>query len=265
MADKIQPGRFKNGAQSLEQIANYIQLYGNQDDAFIVQKFGENQDVDSAAIEDIWSYGGVRPKPGDAELFNIVSTSTNDTAAGTGARLVLVSGLDENYNVQEEYVSMNGTSNVSTVNTYRNINRLLVATVGSAEANQGAITATGATSTNVMAEIPTSYNITQQSHYQVPDGYIGYIKNLTISSYKADGSGTRQSEISLWMQIPGFAEYRTFVYGVNSATQTVPALAGTIVRPKSLIWFEANAASNNTSVAAQYEVVCIRDDWVRTP
>lgn len=265
MPGDIIPGRFNNGFRTVAEIANYAQLYADQDHCFIIQKFGENQDVDSGVQEDVWSYGGTRPKPGDAELLDIVSSSANDTAAGTGARLVLVQGLDANYDRQEEYISMNGTTAVRTVNKYRHIHRMLSATVGSTEANQGSITATGVTSSNVMSNIPATYNITQMSHYMVPRGFTGYIQNATVASYKADGSGTRQSELSLWIQIPDFAEFRTEVYGVNSATIFVPYNSGIVVREKSLIWFEARAASNNTSVSAQYELLCIRNDWVRNP
>jgi len=261
----IRAGRFTTSTRTLREIANYAQCFGSQDDVWLVQKFGENRDVDSSTNEDVWSYGGVRPKPGAAELFNIVSTSANDTAAGTGARLVLVQGLDSEYDFQEEYVVMNGTTPVSTANTFINIHRMLSATVGSTEGNVGVITATGNSSSNVMVEIPATYNITQMSHFMVPRGYTGYILDLTASVYKADGAGTRTGEVSLWIQIPNFAEFRTEVYGVTDGTFTANYEAGIRVREKSLIWLEANAGSNNTSVAGQYQILMIRDDWVTNP
>ena len=179
-------GKFFKNFSTVQEIANYAQLYGEAREAIIVNKFGENADIDTAAIEDIWSYGGIRPKPGAAEQFNIASSSGDDASAGTGARLVLVQGVDANYDIAEEYITMNGVSNVLTTKSYININRMLSATVGSAESNQGTITATGATSSNVMAEIPAGYNITQMSHYMVPKDYTAYILDVTISSYKAD-------------------------------------------------------------------------------
>jgi hypothetical protein len=261
----IEPGRFTTATRTLVEVANYAQMYGVQEDTWLIQKFGENRDIDSGVIEDVWSYGGIRPKPGAAELFNIVSSNANDTAAGTGCRLLLIQGLDAEYNLQEEYVSMNGTTPVQTVNTYRNIHRMLSGLVGSTEGNVGQITATGEDSSDVMAAIPTTYNITQMSHFMIPKGYTGYIMDLTASVYKADGSGSRNGEVSLYIQIPNFAEFRTEVYGLQSGTVSVNYEAGIRVREKSLIWLEALCGSNNTSVSGQYQLLMIRNDWVTNP
>jgi hypothetical protein len=261
----ILPGRFTTATRTLTEVADYAQMYGSQEDAWVIQKFGENRDIDSSAIEDVWSYGGIRPKPGAAEAFNIVSTSANDTAAGTGCRLLLVQGLDADYNLQEEYISMNGTTPVQTVNTYRNIHRMLSGLIGSTESNVGVITATGASSSNVMASIPATYNITQMTHFMVPKGYTGYILDLNCSVYKADGAGVRNGEVSLYIQIPDFAEFRTQVYGLQSNTISIKYETGIRVREKSLIWLEALCGANNTSVSGQYQLLMIRNDWVTNP
>lgn len=54
-----------------------------------ITALGNNPDVDSAAVpEDIWSGGGAYPWMTGATSLEIVSSSANDTAAGTGARTV---------------------------------------------------------------------------------------------------------------------------------------------------------------------------------
>ena len=45
---------------------------------------------------------------------------------GTGARTVLIEGLDENYDIQSETVTMDGTTNVVTTNTYIRLFRMTV-------------------------------------------------------------------------------------------------------------------------------------------
>lgn len=61
----------------------------------------------------------------------VVSGSANDAAAGTGARTIVVSGVDANFAPQSETVTMNGTSTVALVNNYMTINNIYVATAGS--------------------------------------------------------------------------------------------------------------------------------------
>jgi hypothetical protein len=58
-----------------------------------VHKFGYNPTI-GVTDETIWSQGGVYVYPTTASTMYISSSSTADTAAGTGARTVTVSGLD---------------------------------------------------------------------------------------------------------------------------------------------------------------------------
>ena len=67
--------------------------------------FGYNPDVDTT-IESVWPDGGVVPHPTVASVLKISSSSANDTSAGTGARTVYIEGLDSNYNVISETVTL---------------------------------------------------------------------------------------------------------------------------------------------------------------
>lgn len=63
-----------------------------------VTALGNNPDVDSGTVpEDIWAGGGAYPWMTGATALEIVSSSANDAAAGTGARTVTINGLDINY------------------------------------------------------------------------------------------------------------------------------------------------------------------------
>ena len=83
------------------------------------RKFGRNNDIDTSTVpEEIWNGGGLRYYPSTAAALNVVSTNANDTAAGTGARTVRVTGLDANWNEISEIVTLNGLTPVQTVNSY---------------------------------------------------------------------------------------------------------------------------------------------------
>lgn len=82
----------------------------------------------------------------------MLSDSVNDTAAGTGARTVFISGLDSNYDVISETVTLNGTSAVQTVRSYLRVNSFLIMSAGSGKTNAGSITlrVTGGGSTQAL-------------------------------------------------------------------------------------------------------------------
>jgi hypothetical protein len=188
---------FKKQA-SFKELAMRALLDPNDTTVKYVQKFGQNIDIDTAASEDIWSVGGNRSYLTSAEQLNIVSTSTNDTAAGTGAQQVIISGIDADYNEIFEFITMDGTTKVLTTNSYLDIFRIVVFTAGSLETNDGNITATSAGTTTLLAQATAGDSITQMSHYTIPAGYTGFIMTETFSVYQADGAGARQGEIDFF-------------------------------------------------------------------
>ena len=72
--------------------------------------------------------------------LTISSDNANDTSAGTGGQLVLISYLDDEFTELTEIVTMNGTTPVTTVATdiFR-INQLLVIASGTGNKNAGSI------------------------------------------------------------------------------------------------------------------------------
>jgi hypothetical protein len=144
-------------------------------------QFGINLDIDIAATEDIWSQGGTWVAPTTARLHDLVSTSANDTSAGTGARTVSVEGLNSSYAIISETITLNGVANVPTVNTYVIVNKLTVLTGGSGGTNAGIITATAQTDATVTNAISIGAGQSTSTIYQVPAGYKGYIQSFNGS------------------------------------------------------------------------------------
>jgi len=113
---------------------------GNVTGHFIVNKFGRNSDIDTAAEETIWANGGMYTFPTAAQTLDVVSSDANDTSAGTGARTVEIQGLDGSYDAVTETVTMTGTTPATTTATFLRVNRAMVKTAGSGGVNAGAIT-----------------------------------------------------------------------------------------------------------------------------
>ncbi|MFZ9759673.1 MAG: hypothetical protein ACO3CJ_09515, partial [Burkholderiaceae bacterium] len=108
------------------------QIQGHSD----ILIFGYNPDIDTSE-ESIWPDGGTVPHPTVASVLKISSTSTDDDGdpLGTGARTVFIAGVDGDYNVVSETITMNGQTAVNTTNSYLYVNSFYVVTVGSGGAN----------------------------------------------------------------------------------------------------------------------------------
>jgi len=151
-------------------------------------KFGRNSDIKTTE-EDIWSGGGVWVAPTQARIHQISSTSLNDTAAGTGARTIIVRGL-QSWSLKQvsEVITMNGTANVPTVNEYVIINHMIVLSKGSASVNVGVITAIADTDGTVTAQINPDEGVDQMNVFGIPDIQTAYFKNYYVSFNKTSPS-----------------------------------------------------------------------------
>lgn len=243
-----------------EGLAAYALLNTDQDVVKYVEKFGQNVDIDTSATEDIWSPGGNKVYLEAAETLNIVSSSVNDTNAGTGAWNVAISGIDANYDLIEDFVVLNGTTNVVTNLAFLDVSRIVVYQAGSLEENAGEITATSTGTAVLVAAVEPSDSITQMSHYTVPAGYSGFMLCETSSVYKADGSGTRQGEIS--MEVKGVGQtawVKSSVLGLSSNTHTHRKKIPLYLPEKARIKYRGNAGANNTAMSISYEILLIKN------
>lgn len=156
---------------------------------FIVRGF--NGDIDIGVAEDIWSVGGTLVYLTSAETMEIVSTSTDDDGSplGNGARTMLIEGVDDTGAAISETITLNGTTIVTTSNSYLRVNRMIVLTVGTSTFNDGTITATSTTSSTIQSQILANKSIDYGSHYTVPLGKTAFILQTELNSSKIGGGG----------------------------------------------------------------------------
>jgi hypothetical protein len=139
-----------------------------------INKFGYNPDVDASTgpDEDVVAWGGMVHWPTSviaAANIDIVSTDAADAAAGTGARTLEIVGLDADYKLQSETVTMTGLTDVNPVNDYIRIFRAKVTTAGSNETSVGTITIDDGT--NILAQILAGFGQTTQAAFTIPANY----------------------------------------------------------------------------------------------
>ncbi len=143
-------------------------------------------DAVGTSEETIWEEGGLYTFPSSASTMTISSSDANDTSAGTGLRTIDIEGLDTNYLEITETVTLNGQTGVTTSNSYLRINRLIGATAGSTNSNEGTIyigtgSITAGKPANVFNLIETGANISHSGVFTVPASKTFYIPSAIIS------------------------------------------------------------------------------------
>lgn len=145
--------------------------------------FGRCNDVDDVP-RDLWNGPtALYQFPAAAQQMEVVSTSANDAAAGTGARQVFIHYLDNNYAIQSEIVTLNGLTPVLTaaLNILR-INEVHAWAVGSGRSAAGNISVRAVGGATTYALIEAGSNNAHQAVYTIPAGYWGYASHWQVSS-----------------------------------------------------------------------------------
>jgi len=109
----------------------------------------------TSGSRDVWPIAGATaaiPIPEILRKISISSNVTTDISTNDGAHQVLITGLDNTYNVQTEVVNMNGQTPVYPINPFIAINAIDVIDAGTDGVNKGVIYAgSGTVSSGVPA------------------------------------------------------------------------------------------------------------------
>lgn len=170
-------------------VGNHNNYYPNKQSFHIM---GRCNDVDNA-LRSLWNGPtALYVPPATPMQMQIVSTSANDSAAGTGIRTMTISYLDNDWRPQSLTVLMNGLTPVLTSATnIRRINAMHALTVGSAGAAVGNISLSNAGVTYSYIEI--GQNLARQAVFTVPDGFYGYLYRWDTSTGSMSGNHFTQT------------------------------------------------------------------------
>jgi len=150
--------------------------------------FGYVAGVTSVSLPvNIWDGNTLRNVGFANETLQVRSDSANDTAAGTGARTVVIVGLDANYAEVVDVVTLNGTTPVPCNFQFMRRNAFAVFSAGSGRTNAGNIIleTTGAA---LRDKISAAKGVQRSAHYTVPAGKTLWIQNFSFTMAKAGGA-----------------------------------------------------------------------------
>lgn len=207
------PATYEQGY--LDKLNNILRLYFNQLDQLLEQVVANTTNNESTASADfltqvargkvtgasqvnvfafsdqvkttyytLWELTGTTQYafPASAVVMTLVSTSASDNSAQA---TVLITGLDANWDIQTETVTLNGTTNVNTTKSFLRINSIIMTSPGTGQTtNVGIITAKNGGVT--YAQINAGIGRSQAAIYSVPNGYTMYL--YSINAFNGDAS-----------------------------------------------------------------------------
>jgi len=177
----------------------------------------------AATYYPVWENTTAYTYPGSASTMLLWSSSGSDTNVS-----VLISGLDSSYNLLSETLTLtNGTTGVTTANSYLRINGIQVS--GSVNA-VGTLNLGNAGKTVQYAEITAGNGKSQAMIYTVPNGYTFYLTRSnaysnqngnTINNYCSYRVWTQNTSgiINILLQAPFTNSYQTLRVAPRAYTQ----------------------------------------------
>ena len=234
---------------------------GDVSNARSVTIFGYNPDVDQTEVT-VWPLPSLLTHQPSASVVSVSSTNANDTSAGTGARTVFISGLDGNHDEITETVTLNGTTAVSTTQSFHCINSAYVATAGSGHSAVGDIyigtgTVTAGVPAVVLGIIKYDFNSTVTGSYTVPAGHTAYIVQGLFSAGQASGTTSMRGRLVIrgTDNIVHTAAITTLNNGSANYTFEYPVA----IPEKTTVEARAVGSANNNSVSSMFVLVLIEN------
>lgn len=171
---------------------------GNVPGHSIVHKFGHS-DV-GTTLQPI-TFSGVYKTPTTAVALEFVSDDVNDTAAGTGAREITITGIGVNYDEITQVIATNGTTAVAIPISLLRLYEWYVSASGtyatqSAGSHVGTLiirVASAGATWSAIDDIAFPHGRSEIGVYTIPDGYRGYIIHQDI-----DVDSNKSAEITIF-------------------------------------------------------------------
>jgi hypothetical protein len=230
-----------------------------------VNVLGDAPNVGLNVKTDIWDRANATDNqilwssPTSAQTHLLKSDSSSDAPGQNGAHVVTVFGLDPNWDRQEETVSLNGATNVSTANQYARIFRMICTAFGASQINIGKITATAATDSTVTAQVNAQNGQTLMAIYSTPRRRRSYLDHYFVS-VRRKASGTADVILSV-KENADISGSGFVVKHVNSISLTGTSYMRNdfnpylFIPPKSDVKIQAIGGANNMEISAGFDII----------
>jgi len=243
---------------------NYLAISKGESNGYEpIYKFGFNPDINGTE-ETIWNQGGNYVWPTSAAVRYVSSSSTDDASGGTGANSIRIFGLDADYNLIQEDITLTGQTQKVTQNSYLRIYRAYVTLSGSTGTAQGTIyiadsgASSGVPDNAVYGNLGSS-NQTLLGLYTVPAGYTLYLDDINFTASVSQAN----TYITCKFNVRDFGSntFRSAVYIVLQSGTYIDKFHYPLRIPeKTDLEARAFSSSNNNPVSVSWQGVLIKND-----
>jgi hypothetical protein len=237
---------------------------GNVSGHSLVHKFGANSGIPNGSAEIVSSISAA-----GYGIFLAAATTVrvkaggdaNDTVAGTGARKVIISGINELLAEVTEEVDLAGASaSSSTTTTFLRVHRAWVSEAGSGGRNDGIITIENTAGTQDLLQIDDTVGQTLHAVYSSPTGYDMYLLSvlMTVDSGKSVDFSLYKREQYDDVSAP-IEAYRIQNYwnGITGEVVFKPNSPTLISQVPCDLWMEAYGNGGTGAVSADLEILLV--------
>lgn len=229
---------------------------GKIDGISAIHKFGSNPDIDTAATEDVWAYGGTKTYSSNSGVtLYISSSSSSDTQE------VTVFGLDASFLEQEATVTLSGQTKTAISGTWTRLNKVFnsnsVNLVGNVYVYEDDTVVSGVpqTATKVKAYMSSSIQQTQQSHFTIPANKVGFLMRQRVSLTKSLAS---TAEVEFQARVFGGVFLPVNIVSVSEGSNSIiQHLTYEVLPPKTDVKYVATVSTNNTQIYCDYEIFLV--------
>lgn len=177
--------------------------------------------------------------------------NTNDNSSGTGALTVRITGLDSSGNAQTVDETMNGTTAVTTAESWSAVFQVQVLTTGSTNANTGIIyVGTGSFTAGVpavrMLSIDIAFNISLSAYYVVPTGKTLFARQFTFTIQ----SSNKDAAVTIETSANGSQWLRQIEFGLEGGSAIFPIIGLPGFVAATHVKLQASGSAASTAITA---------------
>jgi len=205
-----------------------------------------------------------------AAQLEAISSDANDTAAGSGARTIVVEGLDADFLPCSATIAMNGTTaSTATTQTFLRVHRAYVATCGTycdtdTGPHTGNITIRVASAGAIqiyLASADVTVGQSEVARYTIPAGYTGYMLH---SFFSVDSLKTA----TFWLMRRPNANTIAAPFSSKRIIDTFDGISAPFDRNWSIpvkldektdVWVAVKAAATATDVCASFDIILVKN------